>query len=77
MLTAADAWTNVRVGAHSAAAEHEATVGEHRQIVLERAMIMARGAPRIEPLHLPSEVRSASGAEVESHGVGFVLGGGG
>ena len=35
--------------------------------VLERAMIMGRGAPRIEPFHLPSEVRSASGAEVESH----------
>ena len=35
--------------------------------VLERAMIMARGAPRIEPFHLPSEVRSASGAEAESH----------
>ena len=35
--------------------------------VLERAMIMARGAPRIEPHHLPSEVRSASGADVEHH----------
>ena len=35
--------------------------------VIERAMIMGRGAPRIEPSHLPSEVRGASGAEVESH----------
>ena len=35
--------------------------------VLERAMIMARGAAKIEPFHLPSEVRSASGADVEHH----------
>ncbi len=35
--------------------------------VLERAMIMSRGAQRIEPLHLPAEVRSASGADVEHH----------
>ena len=30
--------------------------------VLERAMIMGRGAPEILPMHLPSEVRDASGA---------------
>ena len=35
--------------------------------VLERAMIMARGASRIEPPHLPAEVRTASGADTESH----------
>jgi transcriptional regulator with PAS, ATPase and Fis domain len=35
--------------------------------VLERAMIMARGAARIEPQHLPSEVRSASGVDIEHH----------
>jgi transcriptional regulator with PAS, ATPase and Fis domain len=35
--------------------------------VLERAMIMARGASRIEAAHLPAEVRGASGAEVEHH----------
>jgi two-component system response regulator HydG len=35
--------------------------------VLERAMIMARGAPRIEAAHLPSEVRAASGVDVEHH----------
>ena len=35
--------------------------------VLERAMIMARGATRIEPAHLPSEVRSASGVDVDHH----------
>ena len=35
--------------------------------VLERAMIMARGASRIEPPHLPSEVRTASGADAEGH----------
>jgi two-component system response regulator HydG len=35
--------------------------------VLERAMIMARGAGRVAPEHLPSEVREASGAGVEHH----------
>ena len=35
--------------------------------VLERAMIMARGAPKIESEHLPGEVRDASGAGVEHH----------
>jgi DNA-binding NtrC family response regulator len=35
--------------------------------VLERAMIMARGAPRIEATHLPAEVRAASGVDVEHH----------
>ena len=35
--------------------------------VLERAMIMGRGAPEILPVHLPSEVRDASGAHVEHY----------
>lgn len=35
--------------------------------VLERAMIMARGAESIGVEHLPSEVRDASGAGVEHH----------
>jgi transcriptional regulator with PAS, ATPase and Fis domain len=35
--------------------------------VLERAMIMARGQSRIESSHLPSEVRGASGADVDHH----------
>ena len=35
--------------------------------VLERAMIMGRGAPEILPMHLPSEVRDASGASVEHY----------
>ncbi|MFL5560719.1 MAG: sigma-54-dependent transcriptional regulator [Gemmatimonadaceae bacterium] len=35
--------------------------------VLERAMIMGRGAPEIVPMHLPSEVRDASGAYVEHY----------
>jgi DNA-binding NtrC family response regulator len=35
--------------------------------VLERAMIMARGQPRIESSHLPSEVRGATGLDVEHH----------
>lgn len=35
--------------------------------VLERAMIVGRGATQILPEHLPSEVRDASGAEVEQH----------
>jgi two-component system response regulator AtoC len=35
--------------------------------VLERAMIMGRGAPEILPMHLPSEVRDASGAHVEHY----------
>ena len=35
--------------------------------VLERAMIMGRGAGQILPEHLPSEVREASGAAVEHH----------
>jgi len=30
-------------------------------------MIMARGAARIEATHLPSEVRAASGVDVEHH----------
>ena len=35
--------------------------------VLERAMLIARGQPRIELLHLPREVHAASGAEVAHH----------
>jgi two-component system response regulator HydG len=35
--------------------------------VLERAMIMGRGALEILPMHLPSEVRDASGASVEHY----------
>lgn len=35
--------------------------------VLERAMIIGRGAPRIEVAHLPSEVRDASGLALEPH----------
>ena len=35
--------------------------------VLERAMIMGRGAGQILPEHLPAEVREASGAAVEHH----------
>jgi two-component system response regulator HydG len=35
--------------------------------VIERAMLMARGAPRIEIVHLPREVQGASGAEVNHH----------
>ena len=35
--------------------------------VLERAMIMGRGAEEILPMHLPVEVRDASGASVEHY----------
>ncbi|HUF28105.1 MAG TPA: sigma-54 dependent transcriptional regulator [Gemmatimonadaceae bacterium] len=35
--------------------------------VLERAMIMGRGAGQLLPEHLPGEVRDASGAAVEHH----------
>ena len=35
--------------------------------VLERAMLMARGQPRIDVTHLPREVTGASGAEVAHH----------
>ena len=35
--------------------------------VLERAMIMARGHARIDAAQLPSEVRGATGADVEHH----------
>jgi two-component system response regulator HydG len=35
--------------------------------VLERAMLMARGQPRIELAHLPRDVRGASGADVVHH----------
>ena len=35
--------------------------------VLERAMIMGRGAGQVLPEHLPPEVRDASGAAVEHH----------
>jgi len=35
--------------------------------VLERAMIMGRGAAEILPMHLPSEVRDASGASVSHY----------
>ncbi len=35
--------------------------------VLERAMIMGRGAEEILPMHLPAEVRDASGASVEHY----------
>jgi len=35
--------------------------------VLERAMIMGRGAPEVLPMHLPSEVRDASGASVDHY----------
>jgi len=35
--------------------------------VLERAMLMARGEPRIEVGHLPRDVQGASGAEVAHH----------
>lgn len=34
---------------------------------LERAMLMARGQPRIEVSHLPREVQGASGADVTHH----------
>ena len=35
--------------------------------VIERAMLMARGQPRIELAHLPREVQGASGADVAHH----------
>ena len=35
--------------------------------VLERAMLMARGQPKIELGHLPREVQGASGADVVHH----------
>lgn len=35
--------------------------------VLERAMLMARGLPAVDILHLPREVQNASGAEVTHH----------
>ena len=35
--------------------------------VLERALIMARGRPKIRTEHLPTEVREASGLGVENH----------
>lgn len=35
--------------------------------VLERAMLMARGQPKVELEHLPREVQGASGAEVTHH----------
>ena len=35
--------------------------------VLERAMLMARGQPCIDVMHLPAEVTGASGAEVAHH----------
>ena len=35
--------------------------------VLERAMLMARGHPTIEGVHLPREVQGASGADVSHH----------
>ncbi|MEA3247547.1 MAG: sigma-54 dependent transcriptional regulator [Gemmatimonadota bacterium] len=35
--------------------------------VLERAMLMARGQPRIELAHLPRDVQGASGADVVHH----------
>ena len=35
--------------------------------VLERAMLMARGLPAVELVHLPREVQGASGAEVTHH----------
>ena len=35
--------------------------------VLERAMIMGRGAPEVLAMHLPSEVRDASGASVDHY----------
>ncbi|MFI5244667.1 MAG: sigma-54 interaction domain-containing protein, partial [Gemmatimonadales bacterium] len=35
--------------------------------VLERAMLMARGQPKIELAHLPREVQGASGADVSHH----------
>ncbi len=35
--------------------------------VIERAMLMSRGQPRIELPHLPREVQSASGADVTHH----------
>ncbi len=35
--------------------------------VTERAMLMARGQPKIEVVHLPREVQGASGAEVSHH----------
>ena len=35
--------------------------------VLERAMLMARGQPRIELSHLPRDVQGASGADVTHH----------
>src|ERR1019366_2030360 len=34
---------------------------------LERAMLMARGQPKIELAHLPREVQGASGADVAHH----------
>ncbi|HYD54180.1 MAG TPA: sigma-54 dependent transcriptional regulator [Gemmatimonadaceae bacterium] len=35
--------------------------------VLERALIIARGSDRVLPMHLPSEVRDATGLGVEHH----------
>ena len=35
--------------------------------VMERAMLMARGLPAVELVHLPREVQGASGAEVTHH----------
>ena len=35
--------------------------------VLERAMLLARGLPAVDLLHLPREVQGASGAEVAHH----------
>ncbi len=35
--------------------------------VLERAMLMARGLPAVDVMHLPREVQNASGAEVLHH----------
>jgi two-component system response regulator HydG len=35
--------------------------------VVERAMLMARGQPKIELAHLPREVQGASGADVSHH----------
>ena len=35
--------------------------------VMERAMLMARGLPAVDVMHLPREVQNASGAEVSHH----------
>jgi two-component system response regulator AtoC len=35
--------------------------------VLERALIIARGSERVQPMHLPAEVRDATGLGVEHH----------